>query len=176
MSAEQAAEKPAGGKKMMVIIIAAVLVLVLVVGGVVAFLLLRGGGEEAHAEQEVTKEEPQKKEKKKKKKDKEEGHAAPIFEKLETFTVNLSGSENMLQVELHLELPDEKMKETLKSFMPKVRNDINLLLRSKKLDDLRSDEGTRKLIDELKETVNKSMDVEEDEGVQSVAISSMIVQ
>ena len=31
MSAEQAAEKPAGGKKMMVIIIAAVLVLVLVV-------------------------------------------------------------------------------------------------------------------------------------------------
>lgn len=174
MSAEQAAEKPAGGKKMMVIIVAAVLVLVLVVGGVVTFLLLRGGGDETHAEQDVTKEETQKKDKKKKKKD--EAHKAPIFEKLETFTVNLAGGESMLQVELHVELPDERMKETLKSFMPRVRNDINLLLRSKKLDDLRSDEGTKKLIEELKASVNKSMDVEEDEGVQSVAISSMIVQ
>ena len=173
MSAEQAAEKPAGGKKMMVIIIAAVLVLVLVVGGVVAFLLLRGGGDEAHADQEVAKEEQHKKEKKKKK---AEEHKAPIFEKLDTFVVNLAGGENMLQVELHVELPDEHMKEKLKSFMPKIRNDINLLLRSKKLDDLRSDEGTKKLIEELKATVNKSMDVEEDEGVQSVAISSMIVQ
>lgn len=173
MSAEQAAEKPAGGKKMMVIIIAAVLVLVLVVGGVVAFLLLRGGGDEAHADQEVAKEEPHKKEKKKKK---AEEHKAPIFEKLDTFVVNLAGGENMLQVELHVELPDEHMKEKLKSFMPKIRNDINLLLRSKKLDDLRSDEGTKKLIEELKATVNKSMDAEEDEGVQSVAISSMIVQ
>lgn len=173
MSAEQAAEKPAGGKKMMVIIIAVVLVLVLVVGGVAAFLLLRGGGDDAHAEQEVTKEDTHKKDKKKKK---SEEHKAPIFEKLETFTVNLAGGENMLQIELHVELPDEHMKEKLKSFMPKIRNDINLLLRSKKLDDLRSDEGTKKLIEELKASVNKSMDVEEDEGVQSVAISSMIVQ
>ena len=135
--------------------------------------MLRGGGDEAHADQEVAKEEPQKKDKKKKK---SEEHKAPIFEKLDTFVVNLAGGENMLQVELHVELPDEKMKEKLKSFMPKIRNDINLLLRSKKLDDLRSDEGTKKLIEELKATVNKSMDVEEDEGVQSVAISSMIVQ
>jgi len=172
MSAEQAAEKPAGGKKMMVIIIAAVLVLVLVVGGVAAFLLLRGG-DDAHAEQDVAKEDTHKKDTKKKK---SAEHKAPIFEKLETFTVNLAGGENMLQVELHVELPDEHMKEKLKSFMPKIRNDINLLLRSKKLDDLRSDEGTKKLIEELKASVNKSMDVEEDEGVQSVAISSMIVQ
>ncbi len=41
MSAEQAAEKPAGGKKMMVIIIAAVVVLVLVVGGVVSHIEVR---------------------------------------------------------------------------------------------------------------------------------------
>ena len=68
------------------------------------------------------------------------------------------------------------MKETLKAYMPKIRNDVNLLLRSKKLEDLRSDEGAKKLIEELRATINKAMNQEEDEGVKSVAISSMIVQ
>jgi len=174
MSAEQPAEKPKGGKKMLVIIIVAVLVLVLIVGGVAAFLFTRSSGDDAHADQEVSKEGSQKKDKKKDKK--KEAHAVPVFEKLETFTVNLSGGDNMLQVELHVELADEHMKETLKAYMPKIRNDVNLLLRSKKLEDLRSDEGAKKLIDELRVTINKSMSMEEDEGVKSVAISSMIVQ
>lgn len=174
MAAEPQTEKPKAGKKLLVMIVVGVLVLVLILGGILAYFLTRSSGDDGHGEQEVSKEESKKKDKKKDKK--KEEHAAPVFEKLETFTVNLSGGESMLQVELHVELQDDKMKETLKAYMPKIRNDINLLLRSKKLDDLRTDDGTKKLIEELRASVNHAMDLDEDEGVKSVAISSMIVQ
>lgn len=174
MSADKQAqvEKPKGGKKLLIIIAVGVLVLVLVVGGLLMFLL-RGNSDESHAEPETSKEESKKKEKKKKKKDE---NAVPIFEKLETFTVSLAGGESMLQLELHVELEDAHLKDTLKAYMPKVRNDVILLLSSRKLDDLRSDNGAKKLIEDLQTTINHAMDVDEDEGVKSVAISSMIIQ
>lgn len=172
MSADKQAqvEKPKGGKKLLIIIAVGVLVLVLVVGGLLMFLL-RGNSDESHAEPETSKEESKKKEKKKK-----DENAVPIFEKLETFTVNLAGGESMLQLELHVELEDAHLKDTLKAYMPKVRNDVILLLSSRKLDDLRSDNGAKKLIEDLQTTINHAMDVDEDEGVKSVAISSMIIQ
>ncbi|MEW9900084.1 flagellar basal body-associated FliL family protein [Chitinivorax sp. PXF-14] len=166
-----AEEKPKS-KKMLIIIVAVVLVLLLVVGGVVAALMLSGSS--GHGDQEAGQEEVVKKKDKKKKKDKE---AAPVFEKLEVFTVNLVGDSNeMLQTELNVELHDEHMKETLKSYMPKIRNNVILLLSSKKADELKTPQGKQKLIDELKKTINEAMGVDEEEGVQGVTLSSFILQ
>ncbi|MBB5020455.1 flagellar FliL protein [Chitinivorax tropicus] len=168
-------EKPKS-KKMLVIIVALLLVLILVIGGVAAVLLLSGGGSSPEHEAEVAheKEEPKKKDKKKKKKEHE---AAPVFEKLEVFTVNLAGENNeMLQTEINVELLDEKEKEKLKSYMPKIRNNVILLLSSKQAVDLKTAEGKKKLIDELKATINEAMGADDDEGVQSVTLSSFILQ
>ncbi|WP_137939674.1 flagellar basal body-associated FliL family protein [Chitinivorax sp. B] len=165
-------EKPKS-KKMLVIIIAVVLVLILVIGGVAAALLLSGGSSGDH-EAEVAQEKDSSKKKEKKKKDKE---APPVFEKLEVFTVNLAGESNeMLQTEINVELLDEKQKEKLKPYMPKIRNNVIMVLSSKLAADLKTADGKKKLIDELKVAINEAMGAEDDEGVQSVTLSSFILQ
>ncbi len=153
--AEEGAEAPKKSKKLLIIILAAVLVVVLAGGGA-AFMLLK---KDEHAdEDEETAEETAKPKKKDKKKDAKE--APPVFVNLEPFTVNLvpENGDQYLQVILSVELEDAQSEAALKAQMPKIRNNITLLLSSKKASELLSKEGKEKLAEMLKDEVNTAIE------------------
>lgn len=177
-----AAEAPKKSKKLLIIILAVVLVVVLG-GGAAAFMLLKKGD---HADDEEAAEETVKpKEKKKKKGDKE---APPVFVNLDPFTVNLvpETGDQYLQVILSMELEDATAEPALKAQMPKIRNNITLLLSSKKASELMPKEGKEKLAENLKDEINsviepptrnKKGELIMPEGpVKSVLFTSFIIQ
>jgi len=147
--AEEGAEAPKKSKKLLIIIVAAVLVLVLAGGG--AFMLLKKGD---HAEDDEEAAEETVKPKKKDKKT--EAAHPPVFINLDTFTVNLipETGDQYLQVILALELEDIAAENELKGQMPKIRNNIMLLLSSKKASELLPKEGKESLAEALKEEIN----------------------
>lgn len=181
--AEEGVEPPKKSKKLLIIILAAVLVVVLAGGGA-AFMLLSKGADQADEDEEAATEtaKPKKKDKKK------DAHAAPVFINLDAFTVNLvpETGDQYLQVMLSLEIQDVTAEPTLKSLMPKIRNNITLLLSSKKASELLPKEGKERLAAQLKEEINavveppeknKKGEVTHAEGpVKSVLFTSFIIQ
>lgn len=177
---EEGAEAPKKSKKLLIIIVAAVLVLVLAGGG--AFMLLKKGDHPEDGD-DATEETA-----KPKKKDKKAEAAAPIFINLETFTVNLipETGDQYLQVVLALELEDATADAALKAQMPKVRNNIMLLLSSKKASELLPKEGKENLAEALKDEINgiieppkknkKGEKIPADGPVKSVLFTSFIIQ
>jgi flagellar protein FliL len=156
-AAESAPKKGKG--KLLVIIIATV-------------VLLAGGGGAAwyflHAkktgEQEVAHEsEPAK---------------APVFVKLEPFTVNLTsdGEDHYLQTDVELKVSDAKIVDKVKEHMPEIRNNLLLLLSSKTAGGLASVEGKQKLSGEIKEQVNKVLHGKDEDGVSGVFFTSFVIQ
>ena len=178
--AEEGAEAPKKSKKLLIIIVAAVLIVVLAGGG--AFMLLKKG---AHPDEE---EDVAEETAKPKKKDKKAEAAHPIFVNLETFTVNLipETGDQYLQVILALELEDPAADAALKTQMPKIRNNIMLLLSSKKASELLPKEGKEHLAEALKEEINsiveppkknkKGESVSTEGPVKSVLFTSFIIQ
>lgn len=181
--AEEGVEPPKKSKKLLIIILAAVLVVVLAGGGA-AYLLLSKGGDHADDDEEATAEttKPKKKDKKK------DAHAAPVFINLDAFTVNLvpETGDQYLQVVLSLELEEVTAEPMLKSMMPKIRNNITLLLSSKKASELLPKEGKERLAEQLKAEINdlveppeknKKGEITHAEGpVKSVLFTSFIIQ
>lgn len=180
--AEEGAEAPPKkSKKLLIIIVAAVLLLVLAGGA--AFMLLKKSD---HADDEEAAEETVKPAKKKdKKKDKE---APPVFVNLEPFTVNLvpETGDQYLQVVLALELDDPLADADIKAKMPKIRNNITLLLTSKKASELLPKTGKEQLAENLRTEINsvieppvknKKGEIVPPEGpVKSVLFTSFIIQ
>lgn len=162
-------EKKAGGSNKLMLIVIILLVLVLVaVGGLAAYMFTSvnhaggnaAGGEAAH--EAVTK----------KKKD-----GPPIFEKLDTFVVNLAGeSGGLLQVDMQAELGSEEAKKKFEDYMPKVRSALILLLSSKTAEELATPDGKVKLKAQVKKIINESMDAGTEEPVDSVVFTSFIIQ
>lgn len=159
------AEKPAEaapkkGKGKLIIIIAAV-------------ILLAGGGGAAwyfqHAKKDSGHEEA---------KHETEAVKAPVFVKLEPFTVNLTadGEDHYLQTDIELKVGDAKVTDRIKERMPEVRNNVLLLLSSKTAGALGSTEGKQKLSLEIKEQVNKVLGAKEDDGVSGVFFTSFVIQ
>lgn len=180
--AEEGVVAPKKSKKLLIIILAAVLVVVLGGGGA-AFMLLKKGD---HAEDdEEAAEETFKTKKKDKKKD---AHALPVFVNLDPFTVNLvpETGDQYLQVALSLEIEDAQSEPVLKAQMPKIRNNITLLLSAKKASELLPKEGKEHLAETLKDEVNsvfeppkknKKGELVMPEGpVKSVLFTSFIIQ
>lgn len=178
--AEEGAEAPKKSKKLLIIIVAAVLLLV-IAGGGAAFMLLK---KEPHDDDEEAAEESAKPNKKDKK-----GEAQPsIFLNLETFTVNLipETGDQYLQVIISLEIADATVEPLLKGQMPKIRNNIMLLLSSQKASQLLPKEGKEKLAADLKIEINNILEppkknkkgqVVITEGpVKSVLFTSFIIQ
>lgn len=158
-TAEQV-EKPKGGKKKLIIIIVVALLIVLLGGGAVAYLVLSAPAEEgAHGEEKHVEELP------------------PIYEKLETFTVNLADRETYLQVEIHLLVAEQPVQEKVKQRMPEVRDGLIRLLSSKMPEDLATQPGKDALADEVKKNVNGVLAIQEaDKGVKKVLFNSFIIQ
>ncbi len=178
--AKAEAAAPKSKKNVLLYIVIGVLVLVIVVGGALAAWLVMSASSHSPDAQATEEDghgaDAEKKKKKEKKKKGEE--TAPVFEKLDTFTVNLAGDGNvMLQTEIFVELYDEHSKESLKSFVPKIRNEVIMLLTSKQPAQVVTAEGKNKLREELKVQINKAIGASgEDEGIKDVAFSSFIVQ
>jgi len=160
-------EKKAGGGNKLMLVVVILLVLVLAGMGGLAYVMFTNMSKPHDAAQtEQTKEKPKKK---------HEG--PPIFEKIDTFVVNLSGGDgSLLQVDMQAELGDEEAKKKFTDYMPKIRSALILLLSSKTAAELSSPDGKVKLKAQVKQIINESMDSGEEELVQSVLFTSFIIQ
>ncbi|HJU49561.1 MAG TPA: flagellar basal body-associated FliL family protein [Pseudogulbenkiania sp.] len=167
MAEEKKAEKKAagGGNKLMIIVIALLLLVLVAVGGLAAYMFtsLHSPAGGAHAEQAAEK--PKKKD------------GPPIFEKLDTFVVNLAGSGgNMLQVDMQAELANEESKKKFTEYMPKIRSALILLLSSKASEELATPEGKVKLKAQVKKIINESMDAGDESPVENILFTAFIIQ
>lgn len=155
------AAPPAGKKKkLLIIMLAAVLLVVLAAGGA-ALLLLGGKPAGEHAQEQVE----------------EVDEAAPIYERLETFTVNLADQASYLQVDISLKLADDKVQERLKQRMPEVRDVLLRLLSSKTAEELITPEGKAELAKDVRQEVNSVIGAKKaEQGVKDVLFTSFIIQ
>jgi flagellar FliL protein len=174
--------KPAGKgkKKLMLIIAAAALVLLLAAGGGAAWMMMKKGEQTAEDAELAEADDPEMEiVEKKKKNDKKE---MPVFLPLEMFTVNLADreAERYAQVGVTLELADAKTSDTLKAYMPAVRNDILMLLAHKKASELQERAGKLALAREIRRAAMKPLDdvdePDDDAPVRAVHFSSFIIQ
>ena len=189
-AAAEATEKPSGGSnKKFLIIVVAIVVMVLAAGGAALYVLMaptaaekqaqaaKGGG---HAKEDAGHDE----EGGSKKRDEEEeeeddggdDEKPPVYEKLDTFTVNLADRESLLQVEIHLLMADAAIQGKLKERMPEVRNDILHVLSAKMPDELGTNEGKDALAKEIQKIVNELLGKKKSKGVKKVLFNSFILQ
>lgn len=121
--------------------------------------------------------------------------APPAYVKLDPFTTNLAmdpgpdgqSTGQYIQVTVELKVEDAHLGETLKNYMPEIRNGILRSLSSKKSSELISSEGKDTLAEEIRVKVNRVLNPSESpkkgakeaapEGpVQAVLFSSFIIQ
>jgi len=160
------------------LIITLLLVLVLGLGGLSAFLLLRGNPvhEDDGDEAVVEKAKPAKKKK-------VDLNAPPVYVPLDAFTVNLvpENGDQFLQLIVSVEVDDAQVGEHIKLYTPKLRNDITLLLSSKKASQLITKEGKEALAQEIREQMNGVLDPagkgkKRDWPIKDVLFTSFIIQ
>jgi flagellar FliL protein len=173
--AEGAAEAaPKKSKKLLIIVIAVVLLVVLAGGGAAFFLLKKSHGEGEGDEVATEKESAKKKD------------VIPVYIPMEPFTVNLvpETGDQYLQITINVEAEDAGVGEKLKVHMPKLRNQIMLILSSKKPSDLAPREGKEKLAEEIKESINSVIGPSEpakgkktaEDPIKEVLFTSFIIQ
>lgn len=103
----------------------------------------------------------------------------PVFMNLEPFTVNLleEDGEHYLQTSVVFQVADEKAVETMKSYLPVIRNRILLLLSGKRPSDLATPAGKAKLVDELTAAVRESVPgTTPERGIVQAYLGSFVVQ
>jgi flagellar protein FliL len=103
----------------------------------------------------------------------------PVYVPLEPFTVNLAeeNGDHYLQVGIVYQVSDDKLADTLKQYMPVLRNRILLLLSGKKPSELVNVDGKRKLVDELVTAVRESVPpLPPDQAVRGALLSSFVIQ
>ena len=172
--AEGAAVAPKKGKKLVIVIVAAVvLVLALGGGGFIVWKKMHPADEED--EVEVTGDKP-KAEKKKGAKE-----VGPIYIALDQFTVNLApdNGDQFLQVMISVEVEDLLVGDRLKSYTPKLRNNVMLLLSGKKASELITKAGKEALANEIRDLINEVLDPGAKPGygpVKEVLFTSFIIQ
>lgn len=160
-------------KRFKLILIAGIALLLVVVIAVAAFLLLSPGDEDV-----------------------EEGEAdsatakvaataatPPVFLEIDTFTVNLlsEGGDQYLQLAVTLELAGAEVADKVRLYMPRLRNQVMLLLSGKKPADLATKEGKELLARELRDEINSVIAPaahggKQETPVKAVLFTSFIVQ
>ena len=166
---------PKKKSKKLLIIIAAALVLLLAIGGGGAFLLMKksptGDEEDPDAAEHATKVE----------KKKEGKETAPVYVPMDAFTVNLvpEEGEQFLQLIITVEVEDLHTGDKLKTYTPKLRNNIMLLLSGKKASELITKEGKETLAKEIRSLMNEVLnggDKKAEGPVIEVLFTSFIIQ
>ena len=161
--------EPPNKKRKLLIIIIALAAVVLVASAVGAYLLLSKPAAEKKAKASHGDEERQAAAKE------EEAHP-PVYEKLDTFTVNLADQQSFLQTEVQLLLADTKVQEKLKAHMPEVRDAMIRLLSSKSAEELSQPEGKTKLAQEIEKQINEVLGAKKSNGVKKVLFAAFIIQ
>ncbi len=159
--ADAGGAKPAKkSKKKLIIIIAAVLVLVLGGGGAAMVLMKKKApagedGDESSAPAAAEH----------KAEHKIDPKHPPTFVALEPFVVNLADkeAERYAQIGITLEVADEKFGESMKAFMPAIRNGILMILAHKSSAELQGRAGKEKLAGQIQREAGRTMglDIEE---------------
>ena len=157
-------EKKSGGKKKLIIIIAAaVLILLLVpVGLHFSGVMPLFGGSDEHAEgDDEHSEESDDGE--------SDGHgdtegktvsSGPVHFELDEFLVNLNTSGNQsrfLKMSIQLELNSEEDKIAIESYVPRIRDSLQIYLRELRAEDLRGSAATYRLKEELMLRLTKTV-------------------
>jgi flagellar FliL protein len=100
----------------------------------------------------------------------------PVFLNLEPFVVNLTGSENYLQVGVVYALENNEVSEAIKAQMPAIRSRVLLRLSSKSVAELGSAEGKEKLVTEIIEDAKQSLDEAQRKAVLTMHFSAFVIQ
>lgn len=104
-----------------------------------------------------------------------EGGASAVA-KLEAFTVNLSDFSRYLQVSVTLQMANPELGERIKMFMPIIRHKLILILSSKDSAHIQSPDGKQELMEEIKESLNKVLDLKEHDGVTDIFFENFVIQ
>jgi flagellar protein FliL len=147
-------KKPGGKKKLVLMVAVAAIVLGGAgVGALVYMKKQRAAAEAAAAEDGDSEASPAKAAKKKEKGDK------PVFVPMDVFVVNLADHEadRYAQIGITLQVPDEKVSEEIKTYLPAIRNNILLLLAHKSSADLAGGEGKELLARQIRREALKAM-------------------
>ncbi len=151
---------PPKKKKLLLMVVGVVGLVVLAGGGAAVYLLMTPPADGDTAKAAVKQEE-----------------GPPIYEKLDTFTVNLADHESYLQVEIALKVTDAKVQERIKLYMPEVRDALLRLLSSKSAAELAGSEGKERLAGEIQLQVNEVLGARDSaKGVKGVLFTSFIIQ
>lgn len=153
-SSKEAAAPRKKGK--LLIIVATVLVLASGGGGAAWYFGMRGKSAEKPAESAKK--------------------VVPVFLNLDPFVVNLSGSENYLQVGVVYAVENIDISEAIKAHLPAVRSRVLLRLSSKTVADLTSLEGKQKLTDEILDDAKESLDEAQRKGIVNMHFSAFVIQ
>lgn len=153
---------PKSGKRKLLVILVAVCAVLAIAGGGAWWFLHKSASAEEKGDAGATA-------------SKKSDGKPPVFNTLETFTVNLAGGDRFLQLGIVLQLKDDGVVEKVKTYLPQIRNRILLLLSSKTADDLESPEGKQKLIGEILAATRAPLGAD-GENVQAVLLGSMLVQ
>jgi flagellar FliL protein len=152
-----AAPKKGRSKKLLIIVLASVLVLGAAGGGAL-FYIKKKQAAEMEAEGEEFAEEGSTA-KAKAKGSRRDLAVKPVFVPLDLFTVNLADREadRYAQIAITLELVDENSQETIKNFMPVIRNSILMTLTYKTSTELLERGGKARLAAELRRDISRSL-------------------
>ena len=173
-SASAEATPPKKSKKLLIII--AVLVLVLALGGGTAAWLMMKNHDADDGEEEEVVTAPAKHVKKKAGKE-----ALPVYVAMDAFTVNLApeAGDQYVQLVLSLEVAEAPVGDRIKTFTPKIRNNVMMLLSGKKASELLTKEGKEKLAAEIRDQMNEILAPgakKDDAPVKEVLFTSFIIQ
>jgi len=152
--AAPAGKKPGGKKKLVLMVAVAAIVLGGAgVGALVYMKKQRAAAEAAAAEDGDSEASPAKAAKKKEKGEK------PVFVPMDVFVVNLADHEadRYAQIGITLQVPDEKVSEEIKTYLPAIRNNILLLLAHKSSADLAGGEGKELLARQIRREALRAM-------------------
>lgn len=104
------------------------------------------------------------------------GEGGGSYEKLEPFTVNLANLHQVIQVGITLKLASAEATPKVALYRPAIRHAVIVLLSSKTAEELETAEGKKKLITEIKNAVNKAVELSVKDGVSEVLLESIIIQ
>lgn len=168
-AAGEAEAKPAKGKKMLIIILAVVILVVVLGAGAAFFLLKKQGADEGAEEAEGPA-----------KSSKVDPKSPPTYLPLENMVVNLAdpGGNRFAQVGITLQLADLSTSDTIKVFMPGIRNGILLILSQRTTEELLQVQGKEQLAADIIAEVSRQLGYEgnKQNPIQAVLFSSFIVQ
>lgn len=100
----------------------------------------------------------------------------PVYLNLEPFVVNLSGSENYLQVGVVYALENNEVSDAIKTHLPAIRSRILLRLSAKTVAELGGVDGKKKLSEEIIDDAKQSLDEKLRTALLAMHFSAFVIQ